>query len=101
MIRDQFYVSLRTMTSRLGGEIMWNATAQTATIKIGDLQADMNMSKHLAVVKRVGGERAEVTLDVVMSDGSIQLNLRDLLEILNLKVAGYVDDGQKREVTVE
>jgi len=101
MIRDEFYVSLRTMTSRLGGEITWNATEQTAMIKVGDLQADMNLNKRIAVVKRSGGGRTEVSLDYVMKDGSIQLNLRDLLEVLNLKVVGYVDDGQKREVTVE
>ncbi|WP_193726664.1 polysaccharide deacetylase [Paenibacillus guangzhouensis] len=101
MIRDQFYVSLRTMTSRMGGEITWHETEQTVMIKIGDLQADMNMSKRVAVVKRSDGERTDISLDYVMSNGSIQLNLRDLLEVLNLKVVGYVDDGQKREVTVE
>jgi len=101
MIRDQFYVSLRTITSRMGGKIAWDAERQTAMLRVGDLQAEMNMGKHVAIVKRSDEDRFEVALDYVMKDGSIYLNLRDLLEVLNLKVAGYVDDGQKREVTVE
>ncbi|MNU00227.1 hypothetical protein D3C72_2433010 [compost metagenome] len=65
------------------------------------MQAEMNMIKHVAIVKRPGEENMEVSLDYVMKDGGTQLNLRDLMDIMNVKVVGYVDDGQKREVTVE
>ncbi|MFD0617550.1 polysaccharide deacetylase family protein [Paenibacillus sp. GCM10027629] len=101
MIRDQFYVSLRTMTSRMGGEIQWDGKVQTAILKVGDMQAEMNMIKHVAIIKRPGEENKEVSLDYVMKDGGTQLNLRDLMDIMNVKVVSYVDDGQKREVVVE